>query len=144
MEKTKTAELYDKAKEAGKVKELLPWLKLGIKKKDGGVESTGPHKVVFVEDKIVKGQDYHTKQERLEVEYIFEENGEQKRYRVPVYGKDGNLHYFLERMKDFNYGDELILEMKWVGDKNVIEVSRVDEIERTDDGIPVIEEDATS
>ena len=142
---TKTQELYNKAKEAGKVQERKNWLKLGIKKKEGGIESTGPHKVRFISDKVVKGRDYHTKKERQEVEWEFKENGDKVYYRQPIFNKDNNLHYFVEKMKDFNYGDDLTIELKWVGDKNVIDVE-LDEFkkeESMDDkkkDIPVVED----
>ena len=138
---TKTQEIYLKAKESGKVSDRIPWLELGKKQEGGGVKPTGKHIVKFLSDKIVKGQDYHTKKERKEVEFLFEENGVQKRYRVSVLGKDDNLHYLLETMKQFEYGDTLIMEMKWAGDKHIIVVEKViDEVPViNEDEIPIIE-----
>jgi len=154
QEETTSQKLYTRAKETGKVKPKLPWLKLAKKviKENGsfgGVKGTGPHKVKFVNDRAVKGQDYRTKEERMEVEYIFEENGEQKRYRVPVFNKKGELYYFVERMKDFNYGDVLVLEYKKLSrDKGYIDIQEAEiEQDKTkigqtfDEEIPIIEED---
>ena len=138
---TITQQLYERAKNAGKVDDSS-WLRLGIKNPQGRRESTGPHQVKFLKDQVIEGRDYHTREKRKEVEYIFEENGEQKKYRCPIYGKDGQLHYFLRKMNDFTYGDKLILEMKSLGDKNVINVSRVGISDVKDEDIPIIEEDS--
>ena len=139
---TKTQQLYNKAKESGKVSDVIPFLRLGIKKEGGGVQSTGPHTVKFVSDKIVKGVDYHTQKDIDEVEYLFEEDGKQKIYRVPIYGKDGNLHYLLQKMADFDYGDTIRLEMKKAGKRNVISVSPVGKPDVATEGdIPTIEEE---
>jgi hypothetical protein len=113
-------QLRDRAIKEGKIKEgktNSSFLKLAvqIKDEDGnkkGVEGTGPHRVIFWEDKAVKGTDYITKQERDEVQYSFEENGIQKIYRVPVKNKEGNLHYFVERMAEIPRGSEVLLEYK--------------------------------
>ena len=123
---TKIKELYNRAKAEGKVSPRIPFLRLGIKTEGGGVKSTGSHRVKFLKDTLKKGRDYY-KQVIDIVECLFEENGEQKIYRFPVKDKKGNVHYLIERLKDFNYGDEMILEMKWVGDRNVIDVKPVDE-----------------
>jgi len=149
---TKTQEIYKKAKEAGKVSERVPWLELGKKKEGGGVMPTGEHIVKFLDDKIVKGRDYQTKEERPEIEYYFEEDGEEKRYRVPIYekiseeqkkkGKEPKLHYLAERMKDFNYGDILSIEMKWNGERNVVYVELASK--EIDNDIPIINEDGSS
>jgi len=121
---TLSKQLYNRAKKAGKTGEGLPWLRLAVKKETGGIVSTGRHIVKFIEDRLVEGRDYHTGKARKEVEYIFEENGEKKRYRVPVLDKEGNLHYFIRRMAEFSYGDTLGLEMKNRNNRNVVEFIR--------------------
>jgi hypothetical protein len=105
------------SQELGKKAGIVPFLQLAeqIKDEEGnkkGVKGTGPHQVVFVADKNVKGKDYTTGKERFEVEYTFEENGENKKYRVPTKNENGEFHYFIARMMEFNYGDELVLEYK--------------------------------
>lgn len=150
---TKIKELYERAKAEGKIVPRIPFLRLGIKRKGEGPKSTGPHKVKFLKDSLKKGRDYHTKQIIDVIECLFEENGEQKIYQFPVKGKDGNIHYLVERLKDFNYGDEMILEMKWAGDRNIIDVKPVDEetpkvsvpptnpADIKDEDIPIVNED---
>ena len=115
----------------------VPRLILGEKIEGGGVESTGPHVVTFIRDRIVKGVDYHTNEEREEVEYIFEERGEQKHYNAPIKNKAGKLHYFVARISEFPYGIKLVLEMKNRGAKNYIDVKTVQNREE----IPVVEEE---
>ena len=142
---TTSKQLYDKAKEADKVKSGLPWLKLVVKviREDGtsgGVKGTGEHIVEFISDKAVDGKDYHTKEEIKEVEYTFKEDNEEKRYRIAVYGKDGNLHYLIERLKDFNYGDKIKLEYKRDGSKGFIAVESID-TNASDDDIPIIDDE---
>ena len=158
MEKiqTQSKQLYNKAKEKGKVSQIIPFLELAKKVKDEygkpkGTKSTGPKKVKFLEDKVVMGKDFSTGTEREEMEYIFEENGERKKYRKPIHGEDGNLHYFIEGMKDFNYGDELILEYIKKGKTGFIDIREIDgqeeesiseEIPATPkEEIPIIEEE---
>lgn len=141
MSETNTQKIYSKAKEAGKVSERSKWLRLGTKKEGGGVESTGPHKLKFIDDKVVMGQDYHTKQERKEMKYTFEENGEEKFYSVPLFNEDGDVHYLIVAMKDFNYGEWLVLELKRSGQTNFVDVRKAEEEEEEEDDIPVIEDD---
>jgi hypothetical protein len=108
---------------------ILPKLRLGIKKEGGGVESTGPHQVRILEDKIVPGIDKETGKQIHEVKYILEENGEKKEYRVPVKDKAGELHYLVQRLSEIPEGGEVILEMKKRGIKNYIEVTTIGEVD---------------
>jgi len=115
----KTKELYKKAKEAGKVRSTVNFLELAKREKkedgsDGAPVSLGPKKVKLLGEKIVKGIEYKSKQERKEVEYLFEliDTGEQRKYRKPIYDENGNLHYFHEEMKNHAEGDSLVLEFK--------------------------------
>jgi len=114
-EETTSQQLVKKATSEGAIPP--PFLQLATQIKDEagnkkGVQGTGPHKVKFISDKIVKGHDYKTKEERDEVEYVFEEEGLKKRYRVPVKNKNGELHYFVQRMAEAKAGEEIILEYK--------------------------------
>jgi hypothetical protein len=108
---------------------ILPKLKLGRKKEKGGVESTGPHQVRILEDKIVPGIDKETGKQIQEVKYTVEENGEKKEYRVPVKDKSGGLHYRVQRLSEIPDGGEVILEMKKRGIKNYVEVTTIGEVD---------------
>ncbi len=107
---TISKKLLDKSREEGN--EEADFLQLGIKQDGGGVKSTGKHKVKLISEKETIGRDYHTKKERDEVEYIFEENGVEKKYRVSTKNKNGGVHYFVRNMAEVEPGDEIILEMK--------------------------------
>src|SRR3990167_8662605 len=80
-----------------------------------GVRGTGVHKVKLLEDKVVMGKDFMTNQERYEMKYILEENGEKKFYSVPLRDKNNEVHYLVQRLSEFNEGDEIILEYKRKG-----------------------------
>ena len=124
---TMTQKLYDKAKDEGKLSELVSYLELAKKVigEDGklkGTKSTGLHKVKFISDRIIDGENYKTKQPEKQVEYIFEEDGENRKYIRPVFGEDGNLYYFIATMKQFEYGDILSLEFIKKGARGFIEI----------------------
>ena len=122
---------------------IIPRLRLGSKT-DKGVQGTGPHKVKFITDKEAKGTDPPTGKERDEVAYLVEENGQKKSYRVPKFGKNGEIHYLVIRLAEIKEGEEVILEMKRKGIKNYVEVSPVNNTSRVeieDDDIPIINED---
>jgi len=108
---------------------VIPLLRLAIKKEGGGVESTGPHKVKLIEDKIGKKIEYQTGKEIYVVWYFVEENGEKKKYPVPVKDKNDEVHYLIQRLSVFEPGDEVILECKREGQRNIIDVMPVKEKE---------------
>ena len=131
------------SKEILKKANIIPRLRLGSKT-DKGVQGTGPHKVKFITDKEAKGTDPQTGKERDEVAYLVEENGQKKSYRVPKFGKNGEIHYLVIRLAEIKEGEEVILEMKRKGIKNYVEVSPVNNTSRVeieDDDIPIINED---
>ena len=146
---TKSQELVKQATLEGKMP--IPRLQLAIQitDKEGnkkGVEGTGPHEIKFISDKIVKGREYQTQQERLEVEYILEENGQKKQYRAPIKDKNGNLHYFVQRMAEVEIGERIILEYKkkpgtFQGYIDFKRVEPVPIIEVSDEEIPIIEDE---
>ncbi|MFM2394178.1 MAG: hypothetical protein RLZZ546_2160 [Bacteroidota bacterium] len=100
---------------------IMPRLRLAIK--DGkGVKGTGPHRVKIISDKIVKGKDFEGNVIE-KMRYILEEDGVQKMYECLIKDKDtGSLHYLVQRIAEFNEGDELIMEYKRKGLKGYIEV----------------------
>ena len=121
------------SQELGKKAGIISFLRLVEQTKDEegnkkGVNGTGPHKVKFISDKNIKGKEYMTGKERFEVEYIFEEDGEKKKYRVPTKNENGELHYFIARMMEFNYGDEMILEYKKIKGtfRGYIDIKRIE------------------
>lgn len=137
---TLTQDLVKKATDEGKIPP--PFLQLGEKLEGGGVRPTGAHTLTFISDRKVMGVDFMTKQPREEMEYIFEEKGQKKRYNVPILNKNDELHYFLQRMNDCEYGEVIILEMKKDGMKNFIDFKRGGEdIPKVpESAIPVINE----
>jgi hypothetical protein len=106
---------------------IVPKLRLAFKS-NKGVVGTGPHRVKILEDKLGKDVDRNTGQERIIVIYYFEENGEKKKYKVPVKGKDGDPHYLVRRLAEIPEGQEIILEYKRSGMKGYIEVMPVNDI----------------
>lgn len=116
---------------------ITPKLRLG-QKTDKGVISTGEHRVKIVKDKLDKGTDPMTGKEREVVKYLVEEKGQHKFYEVPKLGKDGQLHYLVQRLAEVPEGAEIILKMEKRGIKNVItvtEIGNTDTIEYDDDEV---------
>ena len=149
-EKTISQQLLKKATEEGKIPPPFLQLATQVKDENGnkkGVKGTGSHTVKFISDKEVKGENFKTKEERKEVEYIFEENGIKKRYNVPVHSDKGELHYFVQRMAEVQKGETITLEYKKIEGsfKGYIQVDRGN-VELKDKGagyeeIPIIEDD---
>jgi len=123
---------------------IVPDLHLAIKTKKG-VQGTGTHQVKMISDRIIKGTDYQTGKERLEVEYLLEENGEKKKYSVPMKDKNGEVHYLVQRLAEVEEGEEIILEYKRQGLKGFIQIERIGSVsepkEIKDLDIPVIEKE---
>jgi len=119
--------LLRKSQEAGG--EEPERLQLGTKIDGGGVKSTGKHIVKLISQKAVKGQDFHTNEERAEIEYVFEEDGIEKFYRVPVKNKVNKLHYLIRAMAGVINGEEISLEMKSSGGKNFVELNHMGGVE---------------
>ena len=92
------------SQELAKEANIKPRLQLGKKLDGGGVESTGAHKVMFVNDRTVKGSHPITGVARPEVEYTFGENDIEKTYNVAVKSDSGELNYFVIRMSEFGSG----------------------------------------
>lgn len=106
---------------------ILPKLRLGTKT-DKGVKSTGKHHVTLIEEKLINGKNFEGKVLPM-VRYIFEENGEKKKYDAPLNNKENTEpHYFVQSMSEINEGDEIILEMKKKGVKNFISVQKLGEV----------------
>lgn len=101
---------------------ITPKLRLGIQKPGGGVIPTGPHRVKLISDVIKNEMNYETNKEEPHVIYTLEENGETKEYQRKVKNKKGELDYFVQRMADFEPGQELILEMVRKGARNHISI----------------------
>lgn len=119
---------------------ILPKLRLGTKT-ENGVKSTGKHHVTLVEEKLVEGKNFQGQVIPM-MRYIFEENGEKKKYDAPLKSKDtGEPHYFVQSMSEVSEGEEVIIEMVKKGMKNVIlvkklgEASEVETDEDIEDGV---------
>lgn len=112
---------------------IKPKLKLGVKT-ERGVQSTGPHKVKMVSDKIVQGLDRETGKVIEYVKYVVEEDGTEKEYRTRLKHKEtGELQYLVQNLAQIEEGQEVIMEMKKAGVKNYIEVRHPDGSVITDD-----------
>ena len=112
---------------------LYPKLRLGIKREGGGVQSTGPHTVKMISDKIIQGLDRDSGKVIEYVKYIVEEDGVQKEYRTRLKHKEtGELNYLIQNLSQVEEGDTVILEMKKMGVKNYIEVRHPDGTPLTD------------
>lgn len=103
---------------------IIPKLRLAVKEEGKAPTLTGPHRVKIISDKTQMGKDNEGKLIPI-VRYIFEENGEQKRYDVPVKNKEGELHYLVQRLAEVEEGQEIVLEMKKRGMKNYVSVTVV-------------------
>lgn len=149
MTKTKSQEILEKAGIATRLS--LAEKIINEYGKSQGTRSTGEHKVKFLEDKVIKGKDYQTGVERLEMKYLFEEEGQKKFYTKPLRDENGEVGYFIQNMAKYNYGDELILKYVSKGLRGYIDIRKVGEPIRemedegkkeiSDDDIPVINED---
>lgn len=121
----------DKSKELVQQAGIVPNLQLAIKQARGGVKSTGPQTVKIIDEKLVNTTDYETGSTVPTMRYVFEDlNGEKRQYDVPVKDKNGNLHYLIQRLAEFNSGDVLVLECMKKGIKNYISVVKADEVEQ--------------
>lgn len=99
---------------------ITPKLRLGTKGARG-VQSTGTHRIKFLEEKILMKPNERG-QEVEYVRYIVEENGEKKQYDTKLRGSDGKPSYLVQRIADIEEGQEVIIEMKKRGIKNYVEV----------------------
>lgn len=123
---------------------IIPKLRLAIKEEGKAPKPTGPHRVTLVEDKLINGKNNDGVVVPM-VRYIFDEDGEHKRYDVPLKTADGEVHYLVQRFAELQEGQELILEMKKRGPKNYVSVSVVGhsgeaEVGDNDDDIRIEEE----
>lgn len=87
------------------------------------MDSTGSHKVKFLEDSVVLGKDQQGNP-RKEIRYIVEEDGVKYRWQVPILNKEQQPHYLIEQLMEIKVGEEVILEMKRRGARNYILVIR--------------------
>jgi len=147
MEKSISQQLVEKATNAGKMP--IPYLKPAIRKENANgkmsVVGTGKHTVKLIGQKSIMGTDYKTKVKRAEVEYLFEEDGQKKRYSVPVMNENDELHYLIQRMSEVQENETITLEYKRNGMTGFISIERnnggIDDGEIPTGEIPIIEED---
>ncbi len=113
--------------EIAKELKIVPKLRLGTKLLAGGVESSGPHHVKFLEEPtIVTGKDERGKPRR-ELQFLIEESGIKYRWNVPVLSKEGQPSYLIERLMNVKPGDSRILEMAKYAGRNYIDVRKENE-----------------
>lgn len=112
---------------------IVPKLRLGMRvTNDKGkqeVRGTGPHRVTLIADKLVTDKDPRTGKDIEYVRYLFEENGEKKKYQTKKLNDKEELSYLVQRLAEVNEGDEVILELKKRGIKNYVEVIPVGHVE---------------
>ena len=115
--------------------DIIPYLKLGIKLEGGGTKSTGSHKVKLISDSVFEGKDFYgNPQQKLRI--ILEEDGQKKKYDTAINNKQGDLSYLVQKLAEFNEGDEIVMEYVKNGAKGFIDVRKAgDEAE-----IPIIDE----
>ena len=112
---------------------ILPKLRL-VMLSGRGAQSTGPHTVIMVEDKIVKGMDYEKGEAIEKVRYIMEEEGVRKQYETNLKSKDnGELSYFVQRMAEIEPGTQLTLEYKRYDIRGYVEMTINGEVELVGD-----------
>lgn len=124
---------------------IIPDLQLAVKRDAGGVDSTGPHTVKMLEDKIIKDTDHETGLEIFVVRYILEEKGTKKKYEVAMKDRNGEIHYLVQRLAEIQEGEEIILECKRKGIKNYIDIKRLNQPEIAKpsvDSMPVVEDES--
>jgi len=116
-----------KLKELAAQLKIHPKIQLGIKQAGGGVNSTGPHKVKFIEEPaVVMGRDHEGKP-RKELRFLLQEGEATYRWNVPILNKESQPNYLVERLIDVEIGDERVLEMRRQGQRNYIDVRKTDE-----------------
>lgn len=106
---------------------VVPKLQLGRKLVGGGVESTGPHHVKFLEEPVVVMGKDEKGQPRKELKFIVEEKGTKYRWNVPILSKEGQPSYMVERTMNIEVGDQRILELVKERGRNYIDVRMPDE-----------------
>lgn len=102
---------------------ILPKLRLATKKSSGGITSTGIQHVKLISDRIFMGKDKNTGKPREMMEYVVEHNGKRKSYQTKLKNDEGGLSYLVQRMAEFEEGEEITMEMKKIGIKNYVEVN---------------------
>lgn len=113
---------------------VVPKLRLGNrvvvpgKDKNGNpkmaIKSTGAHTVKFVEEpKIIMGKSFEG-EARQEFQFIVEENGQKYRWHVPLFNREKQPNYLLERTAEINVGDVRILEMMARGAAKYIDIRK--------------------
>lgn len=117
----------EKVRELARTLNILPRLQLGIKLDKGGIKTTGPHKVKFLQEPtIVMGKDFEGKP-RKEMKFIVESEGVKYTWNVPILNKEGQPNYLIERLMNIEVNDERTLEMKKKGIRNYIDIREEDE-----------------
>ena len=107
----------DRAQAAGKVKERDNYLSLAPKNSEGVSTPNGQHRIVLVKDEKTTNS---MGKEQLTV--TVKEGGVEKIWNIKLKDDEGNLHYLVQILADYNEGDELIVEMKKNGAKNFVDV----------------------
>lgn len=121
---------------------VIPDLKLFVKRDGGGTQTTGPHTVKLIDSKIIKGTDFDTKKDIYLIRLFLEEDSEKKKYDFPMKDKKGDIHYLVERLAGFGEGSTIVLEGKNQGGRSFTDVQSISTVQGTPaEEIPVINQD---
>lgn len=114
----------ERLQEAAKALKLYPKLKLGEKLPGSGVKSTGPHTIKITAEPTTTTIMKMGKPTKV-FKFLVEEKGQLYKWFVPIYNKEGEGHYLIERLQFVAVGEEIVVEMKKAGARNFIEVRPV-------------------
>ena len=110
------------------------YLELAKKDEKGVPRPTGTHRVKLLRGDFTKRTTQH-KGEQQGVMLIFDEDGVEKKYFVPMLNDEGSFHYLFEKFANIEEGTELEMEFVKEGMRGYIDVRPI----RDTDDIPVIE-----
>lgn len=117
----------EKITEIAKAIGVLPKLRLSEETPSGGRKANGSHTVKFLEEPVVVMGKDQKGNPRKELKFKVQEGEQQYYWRVPILNKEGQPNYLFERLLDLKVGEERILEMKKVGMRSYIDVSKTGE-----------------
>lgn len=90
----------------------VEFLQLAKRTEDNQTISTGQHIVTLLSDEEGERINPRTHQNEKVIWFYVEENGVKKKYAVPIFDKNGNVHYLIQRLASIPEGTPVILEYK--------------------------------
>lgn len=140
-------EIYDKAKDAGKIgggSKYFSVVDKTMAKLPNGDETVvdvpnGNHKVRVISEVIGMGKDFNGKDTK-QLQLTILDNGKKKEWNMPLTNQDGTLYFLIEKLREIAYldGEEFLVRAKKLKtgkySKEIIKISK-------GDGIPTIQFD---